>query len=143
MPGPIPKDAATRQRTNRKSTAADLPAQGGAAFQHDLPEKADGWHARTKSFWSRVWSSPMASKYVEADLDGLYILAELMDQFHVAPDRELAAEIRLQRVAFGLTPIDRSRLQWKVEPAAPKPAEAKPEQKRAAFDPRKVLEMKR
>ncbi len=141
MPGPIPKDPATRQRRNKAATAAELPA-AGVAFGHELP-KGD-WHQRTRDFWRRIWASPMATRYVEADLDGLYVLAGLMDQWHVGPQTPmLAAEIRLQRVPYGLTPIDRNRLQWKIEPPAAKPAEPQPEQKRPAFDPRKVLEMKR
>lgn len=57
----------------------------------------------------------MAAEYLEADIHGLYILAELVDQYWIAPSKDLAAEIRLQRQCFGLTPIDRRRLQWEVE----------------------------
>ena len=141
MPRPL-KDPALRQRRNKAASAAELPATSSVGFAHELP--AGEWHQRTRDFWRRVWSSPMATRYVEADLDGLYVLAGLMDQWHVGPQTPmLAAEIRLQRVPYGLTPIDRNRLQWKIEPPAAKPAEPPPEQKRPAFDPRKVLEMKR
>jgi hypothetical protein len=86
----------------------------------------------------------MATRYVEGDMDGLIVLARLMDRWNCGEQTtQLAAEIRLQRMPYGLTPLDRNRLQWKIEPAAAKPAEPKPEPKRAAFDPRKVLEMKR
>ena len=57
----------------------------------------------------------MAAEYLQADLHGLYILAELVDRFWVDPSPALATEIRLQRQCFGLTPIDRRRLQWEVE----------------------------
>jgi hypothetical protein len=57
----------------------------------------------------------MASEYVQADVHGLYRLAALVDAFWHEPDKELAAEIRLQQQCFGLTPLDRRRLQWEVE----------------------------
>jgi hypothetical protein len=57
----------------------------------------------------------MAAEFVQADVHGLYMLAVLVDQFWHLPVKELAAEIRLQRQCFGLTPIDRRRLQWEVE----------------------------
>jgi hypothetical protein len=57
----------------------------------------------------------MAAEFLQADIHGLYILAELVDRFWAEPNKELAAEIRLQRQCFGLTPIDRRRLQWEVE----------------------------
>ncbi len=84
----------------------------------------------------------MAARYLPADLPGLYVLVELVDQFWLKPSADLAKEIRQQRQPYGLTPLDRNRLDWKIE--APKPAEttAAPEVKaRADFDPRKVLEM--
>jgi hypothetical protein len=61
----------------------------------------------------------MAPEFLHADVHGLMLLAELEDMFHWAKSSkdkiELAKEIRLQRVAYGLTPIDRRRLQWEVE----------------------------
>ena len=59
----------------------------------------------------------MASEYLQVDLHGLYMLAALLDRFWQAPSTALAAEIRQQRQCFGLTPIDRRRLQWEVERA--------------------------
>jgi hypothetical protein len=41
-------------------------------------------------------------------------LAALVDQFQRTPTPQLAAEIRQQGLRFGLTPIDRWRLQWEV-----------------------------
>jgi len=73
------------------------------------------WHALTLSWWEDVWASPMATEFLRADLHGLYILADLVDQYWRKPVAKLAAEIRQQRQCFGLTPIDRRRLQWEVE----------------------------
>lgn len=80
----------------------------------DLP--ADRvWHSQTLRWWADVWSSPMAPEYDESDIHGLILLAVLVDAFWTEPSQALAAEIRLQRQCFGLTPIDRRRLQWEIE----------------------------
>jgi hypothetical protein len=81
----------------------------------------------------------MAAEYLPADIHGLYMLADLIDQYWRKPTPALAAEIRLQRMCFGLTPIDRRRLQWEVEqpgraPQRPIPTRAAPED-----DPRRIL----
>jgi hypothetical protein len=57
----------------------------------------------------------MAPEFTESDVHGLLVLAVLVDEFWVDPSKELAAEIRLQRQCFGLSPLDRRRLQWEIE----------------------------
>ena len=59
----------------------------------------------------------MASEYVVADEHGLFRLAVLVDGFWWKPSKELAAEIRLQEQRYGLSPLDRRRLEWTVEQA--------------------------
>src|SRR3990172_8924708 len=116
MSGPTPKPAAMRQRRNRVSTSATLPAEGGRRVIPELPKRGRRkWHRMTSEWWEDTWRSPMASEFVQADIHGLYLLAELTDAFWRQPSIALAAEIRQHRMAFGLTPIDRRRLQWEVE----------------------------
>lgn len=122
MAGPLPKDPAVKQRRNRVSGAATLAAAPDARRRvPPLPKRTDAegkpheWQALTRAWWRDVWRSPMASEYLQADVHGLYRLAVLVDQFWTGPTKELAAEIRLQQQCFGLTPIDRRRLQWEVE----------------------------
>lgn len=147
MPGPAPKHASVRARTNRTSTAATLrPVHDVKA--PPLPTRL--WHEQTRSWWADVWASPMAPEYDESDRHGLFALAVLVDDFWTTEDlklrKDLAAEIRQQRQCFGLTPIDRRRLQWEIErvdeaqdrgqrrrAATPKPATA------AGADPRAGL----
>jgi hypothetical protein len=146
MPGPAPKHPSVRARTNKTSTAATLRTV------HDvqaptLPTRL--WHEQTRAWWRDVWASPMAPEFDESDHHGLFALAVLVDDFWSTEDlklrKDLAAEIRQQRQCFGLTPIDRRRLQWEIErvdeaqdrgqrrrQAAPKPVAA-------AADPRGVL----
>jgi hypothetical protein len=57
----------------------------------------------------------MAPEFERSDVHGLYLLAVLVDEFWLEPSQQLAAEIRLQRQCFGLTPIDRRRLQWEID----------------------------
>jgi hypothetical protein len=113
MPSPIPKSAATRQRRNKTSTHRQLEAV------HDVeaPKLPTGvkWHKQTRAWWKDVWASPMAPEFDESDIHGLYLLAVLVDGFWHNPSKEQAAEIRLQRQCFGLTPIDRRRLQWEID----------------------------
>jgi hypothetical protein len=100
-------------RRNKSTTRATLQAV------HDiqappLPEDRD-WHPQTVAWWNDVWASPMAPEYEPSDRHGLFVLAVLVDGFWLHPHWTAAAEIRLQRQCFGLTPIDRRRLQWEIE----------------------------
>lgn len=141
---PTPKPAATRARRNKASTNTTLTSVHDVA-EPKLPAGRK-WHRQTRSWWKDVWASPMAPEYDESDLHGLYLLAVLVDDFWVHPSQGLAAEIRLQRQCFGLSPIDRRRLQWEIdrgesaagktrkrrEAVAPKPAPV-------TEDPRRLL----
>lgn len=153
MPGPMPKPAALRQRRNKTSTAATLVATSAPRSRAPrLPERKDGegaplpWQAMTRAWWRAVWRSPMASEFLDADVHALFRLAVLVDQFWTEPSRELAAEIRLQQQCFGLTPIDRRRLQWTVDRG--EAASVRTEQRRirrvqadSSKDPREVLKV--
>lgn len=143
MPRP-PKDPAIRQRRNKAATRAKLAASPTGPVP-PLPAKGyagkRGWNTLTRQWWADVWRSPMATKFLRADLHGLYMLAALVDQFWTAPHPQLAGEIRLQGQRFGLSPIDRWRLQWELRdtpPAAeaPKPQAVTPP---PADDPRNIL----
>lgn len=130
MSGPPPKDPRIRQRQNRVAGAAKLPAEGSSKPAPLLPERkccdaaeckvcgGSGvypWHPETLDYWRAVWASPMAAEYLPADVPALVMLFKLIDRFNYGGEYGLAAEIRLQRVCFGLTSIDRRRLQWEVE----------------------------
>src|SRR5574343_878822 len=160
MSGPVPKDPALRQRRNRTTSAARLEAGGERLRQRRVPAlpkivqdtDAEGnpvqleWHPMTRAWWRDVWRSPMAPEFLQADVHGLYRLALLVNAYWRAPSTALAAEIRLEQQTFGLTPLDRRRLQWEVSRAeeattkrrpAPQPApNAQP-----IDDPRSVLKI--
>ncbi|GAB3817702.1 phage terminase small subunit [Micromonospora zhanjiangensis] len=100
-------------RRNKSATRATLSAAHSVKAP-ELPPSHD-WHPATVAWWRDIWASPMAPEYDESDVHGLLILAVLVDEFWTAPSKDLAGEIRLQRQCFGLTPIDRRRLQWEIE----------------------------
>lgn len=111
---PMPKEPSTRQRRNKVAGARTLTAAPDAKAPA-LPEMEGGWHERTTAWWADVWASPMAPEYDDSDVHGLFLLAALVDEFWRKPSQALAAEIRLQRQCFGLSPIDRRRLQWEID----------------------------
>jgi hypothetical protein len=85
-----------------------------------LPRREKGWHPMVRRWWQSVWQSPMASEYVGPDIrGGLHLLAELhqarWETESVTDLVKVASEIRLQEVRFGLSPIDRRRLQWEID----------------------------
>lgn len=119
MPGPAPKPAGQRRRRNTVAGARTLTIVDDAPAPPPLPRHLD--HPQTLAWWDAIWSSPMAPEFDPSDLHGLYLLADLVncywseDASRGMTKKELAAEIRLQRQCFGLTPIDRRRLQWEIE----------------------------
>lgn len=94
----------------------------------------------------------MAPEYDDSDKHGLFMLADLVDAYWTEESPRgravLAAEIRLQRQCFGITPLDRRRLQWSIEKAdeaqdrgKKRRAKAEPKPPEQAADPRSVLRL--
>jgi hypothetical protein len=146
MPGPVPKNPIVRQRRNRSSTRALLPAERSPIrYTPRLPKNPLGaWDPFTKEWWKNVWTSPIHHEFLRADLGALFRLAILVDLFWKTGKLEAAKEIRLLEREFGLTPLSRRRLEWSV--AQSEEAIDRHEQKRVkrAFvingdDPREVL----
>lgn len=142
--GPAPKPSHLRQRTNRKPGAAQIEAPEGVIVP-DIPNP-DGreWHALTVQDWDHAWHSPMSSQWLETDADALGRLAILWDDFYKKPSADALKEIRLQSQLFGLSPLDRSRLQWEVnrgDEANRKLKQRTEPATRVSGDPRKLLRM--
>jgi hypothetical protein len=116
MPGPAPKPSSTRARRNKTSTAAMLKSDPTIKAPA-LPER--DWHPMVEAWWADIWLSPMAPEFDDSDKHGLFALALLVDDFWTADTAstraKLAAEVRQQGQRFGLSPIDRRRLQWEIE----------------------------
>lgn len=145
--GPAPKPSHLRARANKKPGATTLEAQEPRG---DLPliPNPDGrvWHPLTLVAWREWWESEMASEWLQTDVGGLGMLAVLYDQFYKTSHVDYVKEIRLQRQCFGLTPLDRSRLQWEVgkadEATRKRERMQTPSVRRTGTaDPRKILMM--
>lgn len=122
--GPNPKPANLRQRRNKKAGATNLHIPDNSEKQNlKIPDLQNPdfrtFHPLTVDWWNRVWESPMASEYLPTDVDGLARLAILIDNYYASPKdknaKDWLGEIRLQEARFGLSPVDRSRLQWEVQ----------------------------
>lgn len=146
--GPAPKPASIRQRRNKKAGATQLPANEDAKKKIPPLQNPDKrkFHRLTRAWWKRVWESPMANEYLDTDIDGLARLAILVDNYYQNPmaknAKEMMGEIRLQEARFGLSPVDRSRLQWEVMKGEEAERKRKPPQmqhKKAEKDPRGIL----
>lgn len=90
----------------------------------------------------------MAAEFLDSDVKGgLYLLAELYQQLwagEAADVGRLAAEIRQQEVRFGLSPIDRRRLQWEIEKAEQADERTRSRRQRRQLegkDPREILKV--
>lgn len=149
--GPLPKDPALRQRRNARPAGRTLSTEEQSADREvpELPPGPEGgWHPEAARWWDTAWRSPMASEWLAADMRGGLI--RLLDLWHAwwsattgAERMEFAKELRLQETGFGLSPLDRKRLEWEIdrrEDAAPVPEDrrtvAAPD---PATDPRSVL----
>ncbi|MFA5385773.1 MAG: hypothetical protein WC364_14150 [Eubacteriales bacterium] len=148
MPGPSPKPANLRQRRNKQSGAATLPHPENRSKKIPELQNPDKriFHKLTRDWWGRVWESPMAGEYLPTDIDGLARLAILIDNYYnncgFVGAKETLGEIRLQEARFGLSPVDRSRLQWEVARGEEAEKKRNPKQQNVRphkADPRGIL----
>lgn len=152
--GQAPKPAHLRQRTNRKPGAGVIEAPKRPRLPeipnpgHRDPETKTlipiEWHPLTLRSWKNAWKSPMASRWLESDIDGLGRVALLWETYYRGGDAKILAEIRLQEQRFGLSPLDRSRLQWEVERGEEAENKLRKRQQverpRSSVDPRGILQ---
>src|SRR5690242_12012714 len=100
----LPKPPGQRRRRNAgQSQWRELPSGGRTGEAPELP--GDGWLEDTLEWWRTIWASPMATVWVDGDLDGLRRLAALRDLFArgEAPATALVAIQQLED-RYGLNP---------------------------------------
>jgi hypothetical protein len=141
MPGPPPKDAPARRRRNIVATEAVLEAT-----PHRVPPLPKRLfkakiETETRHEWRRIWSSPMAARWVEGDLGAVIAYIKLFNRFMIDEGPSVASEMRQQAARLGLDVMSRRRLNWSIAPRREDggreaeddgPAEA-------TLDPREVL----
>jgi lipopolysaccharide biosynthesis glycosyltransferase len=122
----MPKHPSVRARQNKSATRATLIERDPETVEiPDLPVRLDyandeiPWDDHTVNWWVAMWSSPMSSEYHSSDIHGLYRIADLSDMYWKSGDEnfkiKIASEIRLAIIPYGLTPLDRRRLEWNIE----------------------------
>lgn len=146
MPPQPKRNPARRNKSTTKATLSVVHDVEAPA----LPEQE--WHPQTLEWWEDIWASPMAPEYDDSDRHGLIRLAILVDDYWLADNAntrvKLSAEIRMQGQLYGITPLDRRRLQWEIDRGDG--AEERTQKRRAtakspksdgpAVDPRSVLQ---
>lgn len=140
--GRRPKPLALRQNRTKKSGAAMLEMPDTSVVPVIPNPDGRAWHKLTTKAWKNAWESPMASQWLTTDVDALGRLALLWDDFYKAPNAKTLAEIRLQESRFGLSPLDRSRLQWEInrgDSAERQQQQRAQPPKRTGADPRSIL----
>ena len=94
-----------------------LPAEPEGVVVPPLPG-AGRLLKSTREWWETVWTSPMASVYLPADVPALARLARLVDAEARGDVNGVGlSEIRRLEDAFGLSPMARRRLQWEIDQA--------------------------
>ncbi len=111
-----PGQAITRgQKGAAKGGWKTLPAAEDFTRPPKLPNKKPGWLKATKDWWDALWASPMATTYVQADIEPLTRLATFADSFRRG---DLGATELAQMTAledrFGISPKARRGLQWEI-----------------------------
>jgi len=145
MPGPRPKDPALRARRNKASTH-DVLDPNERVKAPSLTKDILGVEMirpQVHRWWRVVWRSPMAPRWLEADVEVLYLIATLRNKFVGDPTPTLASEIRQQEARLGLDVMSRRRADWRIEnsrtePVSPAQDVAQPVEVEAD-DPRKLL----
>jgi hypothetical protein len=100
-------------------------------FGVDADGKAIGPLPAVRRWWRTIWRSPMAVRWLEADIEGLYLIAVLRQEFAKKPTTTTAAEIRQQETRYGLDVYARKRLDWRI--AAPVPTNSPAENPNSAI----------
>jgi hypothetical protein len=137
---PTPKPPGQRRRRNLDQPKwKHLPAEGNQAPAPELP--GDDWLGSTLEWWATIWASPMATVWVDADVDGLARLACLRDAF-ARGDAAVSALPSIQALEdrYGLNPKGRRMLQWEIarseDQAAAAPKSSGQVRRLRAVDPR-------
>ena len=143
MRGRIPKDPNLRHRPHKVSTAAEMSVDSGEKVVRPPLTAAhigaDRVAAPVHRWWRVIWASPMASRWLPTDVEGLYVIAALRNAFAANASAGLAAEIRHQEGRYGLDVMSRRRLDWNIVPATAEPERPTEAPDSDQEDPRKLL----
>ena len=111
---PVP---GTGGQTRSKEDEMSMALHG--AKDPDPDEYVAEWAPAVVDWWNDIWTSPMASEFVDSDIHGLYMacyyMHESLNPFYRLSDRLAASKMFEQTVKnYGLTPSARETLRWQV-----------------------------
>lgn len=116
----LPKHPSQRARRTAGPPSRELPAEGRRGRPPALPRKRPAWLKETKEWWARIWRSPSASMWAEADYDVAVRLARIREELARRPDvAALHAAASALEDRLGLSPRARRALGWEVGEARP------------------------
>lgn len=143
MRGRYPKAPELRQRRNKATTRATLEAVTEEEQRRRAPSlppepKGREWHPEVRRWWRNLWASPMASQYLDTDIDKLRKIAVLHNDFWYRPKITTFEAINRAEAMFGLTPMDRKRLEWQIEQVE-QATKRRPTRTLPQDDPRKLF----
>lgn len=105
-----PKHPSQRRRRNKPPVPPrTLDAKAKPKKVPVLP--GQGWTAYAREYWKTIWSSPMATQYIAADVPALVRLTQLAERVGQGTIGVAAlGEMRQLEDRFGLSPLARRRL---------------------------------
>ena len=128
MPGPLPKPAGQRRRSNAPTIpTTNLPCRGRTGTVPRSPIKLG---PAAQAWWKWAWKTPQAAAWDVGNANFIARRANLEDLLATAddPKSELAVlrEMRERDDRLGLTPKGRLALRWSIVDDEPKPEAGAP-----------------
>lgn len=120
MPGPAPKPAGQRRRTNAAPGTILLPSEGRSGPAPQWPLAVD-----EPSSWGSLWRLPQAVAWERLHLTRVVARYAATLEVAESPDGSAAilGEVRQLEDRLGLSAMSMLRLRWEISADAPKPAE--------------------
>lgn len=112
----LPKPSSQRRRPGPPDR--QLPAEGRSEPAPDLP--GGDWSGDTLAWWSRIWASPMATAWIDADYDAAVRLARVREAILEHPEKAALHSAASQlEDRLGLSPRARRALGWRIVETPP------------------------
>ncbi len=121
--GPAPKlpDQRRTRVVPQRGEWVELPPTGVGP-----PAPDPDWKQRTVQAWSAWWNDPASTQWAAADIEAVYMLAELMEDGLT----KHAAEIRQRSDILGLSAKGRQDRRWRIVEAEEEVEPKKPAKSR-------------
>ncbi len=117
MPGRIP-NAVDNKAHRVKPPVPPQKLGPNPGVEVPMLPKTFKWTAKGKRYWQKIWESPMAVTYIDADLPGLERMTMLVEIISTGDITQgILSELRQLEDRFGLSPLARRRLQWDIDKA--------------------------